>query len=484
MVAAPEKTVTGRPLERFLKNPASAFQADHCVALDGLAPVAWRQCVDSYRAWCRALAQVPANHRHVHLYHQDAVEFLAALLAIWRSGKVAVLPPNCLPATLEELARISPIAIGELPSSLTKATGAPLPEWQAPAPAPALAYEQADRQALLLFTSGSSGEPAKIGKTFRQIENELRTLECTWGDELGDAPVFSTVSHQHIYGLLFRLLWPLCAGRPFSRKALLYWEEVEAAARAFPRSALATSPAHLAHIPELAAPLGLRRIFSSGAPLAPDHASVASARLGTPITEVYGSTETGGIAWKHHSERLWSPFAGVTLRALTHTPGAPPKLQVSGPHLPPGTSHDTQDRVALYAEQKFELLGRADRIAKICGKRISLNRLEQCLEAHEWVREARVLLHPLAQARLAAVVVLNNEGLAFLRQYRKNALNRALRRALADQVEAVALPRFWRYPGALPRNSQGKVTHAALTNLFSETIEGGQEKDSCNTLSF
>lgn len=474
--------MNSRPLERFVKNPASAFRGDHCVALDGLTPVPWHRCVDSYRRWCRALAQAPANHRYVHLYHQDAVEFLAALLAIWRSGKVAVLPPNTLPATLEELARISPTAIGELPSSLTKATGAPMAEDEAPALVPT--DEQADLQALLLFTSGSSGEPVKVGKTFRQIENELRTLERTWGNDLADAPVFATVSHQHIYGLLFRLLWPLCAGRPFSRKALLYWEEVEAAARAFPQSALATSPAHLAHIPHLAAPLGLARIFSSGAPLAPNHASVASARLGSPITEVYGSTETGGIAWKHHSDRLWSPFVGVTLRTLTHVPDAPPCLQVSGSHLPLGVSHDTQDRVVLYAEHKFELLGRADRIAKICGKRISLNRLEQCLETHEWVREARVLRHPLAQARLAAVVVLNDEGLAFLRQYRKNALNRTLRRALADQVEAVALPRFWRYPGALPRNSQGKVTHAELTNLFFETLKEDQEKYSCNTPSF
>ncbi|MCO6705214.1 AMP-dependent synthetase, partial [Streptomyces sp. CHB9.2] len=77
-----------------------------------------------------------------------------------------------------------------------------------------------------LSTSGSSGEPKLIAKQLFQLANEVAALECLWGASLGAATVLGSVSTQHIYGLLFRVLWPLCAGRPFARQALPYTEEL------------------------------------------------------------------------------------------------------------------------------------------------------------------------------------------------------------------------------------------------------------------
>jgi len=65
---------------------------------------------------------------------------------------------------------------------------------------------------LVVFTSGSTGEPVAIEKRLDQLAREVEALEAAFGADAGTATVHGTVSHQHIYGLLFRVLWPLASG--------------------------------------------------------------------------------------------------------------------------------------------------------------------------------------------------------------------------------------------------------------------------------
>ena len=48
----------------------------------------------------------------------------------------------------------------------------------------------------------------------------------------------------------------------------------------------------------------------------------------------------------------------------------------------------------------------------------------------------------------------------------KLAVNRALRGLLSNSIEAVGLPRIWRYLDSLPVNAQGKTTYAELIALL------------------
>ena len=45
----------------------------------------------------------------------------------------------------------------------------------------------------------------------------------------------------------------------------------------------------------------VRAIFSSGGPLLPESSQQAHALLGQSPTEVYGSSETGGVAWRQRA---------------------------------------------------------------------------------------------------------------------------------------------------------------------------------------
>lgn len=441
-------------LRQLLACPADAYPPGHILAYRDAMPITWGEFGIRVGAWQAALET--RKEPQVVLYQRDGLEFMAALLAIWRLGKQALLPANNLPATLTRLQQDSHCFVGEFAGidRVTPVAGArPLVD---------IAPVAGDSIALVLFTSGSGGEPEPVAKSFTQLEAELDTLERFRGAQLADACVTGSVSHQHIYGLLFRLLWPLASGRPFIHRERDYWEELIADAHRHSPVVIVTSPAHLERLSSAPFPAVPCAIFSSGAPLSADAAVTACNQLGQAITEVYGSTETGGIAWREQTHGGdWHCLPGVGV--AVDTDGL---LQVKSPHLPNREAFITADQARI-TNAGFHLLGRADRIAKVGGKRISLTAVERLIGQHPFVREVRVTALPERDNRLGAVVILNADGCKFLQDCGKKALNAQLKQGLDQALERIAIPRYWRYPPDMPQNSQGKVTQAALQALFA-----------------
>jgi acyl-CoA synthetase (AMP-forming)/AMP-acid ligase II len=411
----------------------------------------------------------------VALHHEDSLEFAAALVGAWLAGKTVWLAADVLPATCAALAGRVDAFWGDFPAACAPQAPADadaahaadaVAAWHAPAP---------DFPALVVFTSGTTGTPVPIPKRLVQLTSELEALEAQFGAALGDADVVATVSHQHIYGLLFRILWPLAAGRPLHAARHEFPETLAPALAARPAVLLA-SPAHLKRLPGhldwRGAAANLRAVFSSGGMLEPAAAHHAAALLGTVPIEVYGSSETGGIAWRRRAgdaDAGWTPLPGVAWRA-----GADGLLAVRSPHTGTDAWQTLADRVEATGGGRFLLRGRADRIVKIEEKRISLDAIEAALLAGGLAREARVLAAPDAgQGRqvLAAFVVPSDAGRAVLAQDGKRALNARLRAQLASGLEAVALPRRWRYLDALPVDARGKTTAAQLLALLDPAPE-------------
>lgn len=389
----------------------------------------------------------------IHL--EDAGELAIALLGAWRAGVTVVLPADLQPANRSRLAHQADLWLTDQDGDarISDLTAEPLEG----------AKLDLDQCRLLLCTSGSSGEPKLIDKRLRQLSNEVELLEDCWGADLGDACVIASVAAQHIYGLLFRVLWPLCAGRPFLRRALPFSEDIQLASRQHPSFYWVASPALLKRMGDnldWPALRSVRRVFSSGGPLDADAAQRLQERLGQLPTEIYGSSETGGIAWRQGGSS-WQPFPGVKLSVNPH--GA---LSVASPCLPPGQVEQTADAVRVDAEGRFELLGRLDRIVKLEEKRIALPMLEAALATHPFVDEARVGVITENRAYLAALVALSDAGLHALRNGGRRALTETLRTHLSNHCEALALPRRWRLVSQLPCNSQGKLPYAQLDELL------------------
>ena len=443
--------------------------ATHAVAQLATGVVTHAQWVRQVQAWCAALQQVPGQD--VALYLDEPLAFAAALWGAWHAGKTPVLLSDTQPQTLAQLLPQVAACVGQLPGAITPEQGAAVVD--------AVVLQPLDmaRSRVVLFTSGSTGMPERIEKHLAQLDAEVHALQSVFGADLAqpDVQVLATVSHHHIYGLLFRLLWPLSVGRVLGMQCARYPEELVQQLQAAPASLLVSSPALLGRLPEqldwAAATAGLRGVFSSGGPLAAEASAHAQRLLGHSPTEVFGSSETGGIAWRRRAEQgdTWQTLPGVALRVLDS--GC---LAVQSPHLPQASAWwETADRVEASSDgRSFVLLGRADRVVKIAEKRISLTAMERCLQAHDWVQQARavVLEGNGTTARVGMVVELADTGRQALQQQGRRAVGQVLRTLLESTVERVALPRSWRYVAQMPVNAQSKTTQQSLLALFNPVV--------------
>ena len=427
----------------------------------------WERLARRRLAWS-ALMGAPGDT--VALYLSDGFEFAAALLGAWSLGVGVVLPGDDAPETLRALqAHSRRLFIGD--------ASAPADGPESPAAGRALAGASVAMPAVpvVVFTSGSTGQSAAVPKPLRCIEAELAALETAFGESVEGAGILSTVSHQHYYGLLFKILWPLSASRPFWARQLRLPEEIAAAAARTGRCALVSSPALLKRIGGspaavealLPARASLAAVFSSGGPLPWDAVLRSRAALGQTPIEVYGSSETGGVAWRERWVETdpWAPLPGVETEV--DQDGV---LTLRSAHLPTREWTRTDD-LAAPAEGGFHLLGRVDRIVKVEEKRVSLAALESRLAAHPSVAEAHVLLLKGARELLGAVVRLKEP--APLEPSARRAVSERLRRHLQDQSDLTGLPRRWRFVDSMPADSMGKATRAALEALFvdGEAIE-------------
>ncbi|NKJ47909.1 AMP-dependent synthetase [Burkholderia sp. SG-MS1] len=417
-------------------------------------------------AWI-AQVRTQAAHRYA-LCIDDPFDFACALFALFACGKEPIIPANATPGYLADLADAYDALL----------TDADLPPFARQAGADASATfgtgHRIDPHApLTLYTSGSSGSPKPIRKTLAQFDAEVHTLELQWGAVVGDATMLASVPHHHIYGLLFRVLWPLAAGRAFDRATSIEPLHLQSRIEQCGATVVVSTPAQLSRWPALPGFASLapapRAFFSSGGPLAPDAAQHYATAYGSAPLEIYGSTETGGIAWRRQDRTdAWQPVSRIEIRR--DEDGA---LNVRSPHLGHAGWHRTDDQIACDEHGRFRLQGRLDRVLKLDGKRVSLPELEARLALHPYVAQAALV--PLAGAsreRVGALVALTEAGSAALRDEGRVLLARTLRRHLAGYFDVVVLPRHWRFRLNLPFDARGKLPVSAVAAAFGATAEG------------
>ncbi|WP_410498071.1 AMP-binding protein [Chitinibacter sp. S2-10] len=424
---------------------------------------------DEFATHVAALAHTLAaqSETQLSLFCRDVYWFAVALFAAWQADKVVHLPGD------EAHIHTTP---GTLRLSDDEAWGLLITDLTVAAPAGhcyALQKLKPDTHALMIYTSGSSGEPKAIRKTLAQLLAEVKALETLFGQAMSDSLILATVSQQHLYGLLFRVIWPIAFGRVFAAETAFFPEQLFALSQNARKVCWVASPAHYKrlgnHLPWTEIKPQLSALFSSAGVLATEVAARISAHSGLAINEIFGSSETGGVAWRQQSieeSADWQPLPDVELRG--HESGA---LEIRSAHLPDHEWHIMDDAANIAADGSFTLLGRLDRIAKIEEKRIALATVEQALQHLPEVDEAAVFaVDENGRQSLNAVLVLNEAGAALHAQLGKAGFVALLKKQLHGKIERIALPRRWRFVAALPVNTQGKIPHAALLALFNERL--------------
>ena len=332
---------------------------------------------------------------------------------------------------------------------------------------------QADATALVLFTSGSTGDKKRIDKPFFALFEEVKNLQRQFGAQVDGLPRRSTVSHFHIYGFLFNIFWPLHFGHHLCAPSTFYWEQI--LIEDDQGACIVSSPAHLRLLCGIAQthPFAWSKsiIFSSGGPLDKNISLEIQRTIGIAPIEIFGSTETGGIAMRQQAPANavpFMPFFNVQLRR--NDKGG---MEVASPWVGHTDKWiETGDRIELTDNGAFFIQGRYDTIVKIAGKRVSLTEMEKTCRDMPEIEEVRIIQYQdeLRESRgvLAAIVVLSAD-IEIPQNAAKRKLVQQFKTRLKRRFDLVTLPRYWRFVAALPHNQQGKVTR----QLLEETVRDG-----------
>lgn len=477
-------------------------------AADPDTPLAWRAGQPlsrrRYLADLAALAaRLPARGPVLAL-SIDRYRFALALGAAVQRGQYSLLPPNHTTDMVERLKRLHPQAYALVdpdapqvalprvayadPDAPAGAGGAAVAATATAADAaavtgargvgpvrtlgdagdePVMPLLGADTVVAEVLTSGSTGEPTRHAKRWgllvENIGAEAERVAASLGldpQRSGDAPplagvtLVGTVPAHHMYGFESTVLLALLGGAAFAAERPFFPADIVQVLVSVPRPrVLVTTPFHLKTL--LDAGLALPPVdltVCATAPLSPQLATRAEAALGGPLMEIYGCTEAGQVATRRTTAGPeWTCFRGLQMS------GDGAESVVSGGHVPEPTP--LADVLEVLSPTRFRLLGRANDLINVAGKRSSISHLNYHLNSIEGVQDGAFWLPPAegeAVVRLVAFVVA--PGLA-----RERLLSE-----LRLRVDPAFLPRRIVMLGELPRDPTGKLPASRLALLAGD----------------
>lgn len=245
----------------------------------------------------------------------------------------------------------------------------------------------------IYFTSGSTGESTAALKTKYNIESEIKALTNLL-KKYNIKRVIVTVPFIHIYGSLVGLFYPY-----FNNIDIILKEHFlpnDLVNLIDDNSLIVTTPLYIKALNKITIKKDLSKsvFLSSTAPLELNEAKQFKEKFSSDVLQLFGSTETGGIAYKTNNEALWTPLEGVSISINENN-----ELKVKSPFVSEeifekefkktNSEIQTFDYIEL-RNNKFKLIGRSSQILKIAGKRYSTIQIEHILENEKNIEKALV----------------------------------------------------------------------------------------------
>ncbi len=312
--------------------------------------------------------------------------------------------------------------------------------------------------AFVKVSSGSSGEPAPIHCRASHLladgENILATMKIRPRDRnLGLIPF------GHSYGLGNLVMPLLLQGTPIVAAEEFVLSQIPRWIAQHAITVYPTVPSVLRALAELPGSTKLkplRLVVSAGAVLSPETARAFHRRFAVRVHNLYGSSETGSIAYdrtgaatlsgravgtplqgvavgRHRSGRVW-----VKSRAVVH----------------PGGRFLLPDFGEISARGQLRLLGRALAAANIGGRKVHPAEVEGILRQVPGVTDAWV---GVARGPSRDYLIAGLEGAP---------APHAVDRFLQERLPAWKIPRVLRALRVLPRTARGKIDAPALRTLL------------------
>ena len=425
------------------------------------------------------------------------VEWVLVLLACWRMGAVA-LPcnPQLRRKDLEvRVAGADPkLAVGEARYLGELPDGVPYMDMddvarvldedraqETPAEIEDLGPED---PAAIVFTSGTTGEPRGVLYPQYYLHGQIAQAKNWFGAREGDvawctaSPGWSkSTRNAFIAPWLRGAVAVLHDGRfdPEERLRLIDELGVNVLCQAPTEYRMLASRAELRPLPSL------RRLVSAGEPIEPETIRVFRERMGLPIGDGYGQTETGQVTGMRPGEddpardgSMGRPLPGVEVRVARGSSGDGAsevgELQLRAATSPTffaryldgepfdGEWWPTGDRVREDADGYLWFEGRSDDLILSSGYRIGPFEVESALLTHPAVAEAAAVAAPDPErgSVVRAIVVLRDGSAP------SDGLARELQQHVRAQTAPYKYPRLVEFAESLPKTHSGKVRRAEL----------------------
>lgn len=310
-----------------------------------------------------------------------------------------------------------------------------------------------EKSKILFFTSGSSGFPVGAFKSDANLLLEVQSLKKVLMSREIKRVVVS-VPFVHIYGVLAGLLLPIELDNItlVVKEDFLPYELLEEASHE--DTLVITTPVFikaLGKLPE-AKDLSSSLFISSTAPLALDDVAIFEDKYSSSIVQLFGSTETGGIAYKKGRGTQWNVLSGVDIKRSDD------KLSVTSPFISNyilnteivelKQPYVTEDIVEIQ-ENTFVLVGRSNKLIKIAGKRISAVQIENILEEIPEINKAIVAL-------VYKKELLRSEQITITLEASQKVDKRVIKEKISQYYGIITIPFNLKYVDKINYSAMGK----------------------------
>jgi acyl-[acyl-carrier-protein]-phospholipid O-acyltransferase/long-chain-fatty-acid--[acyl-carrier-protein] ligase len=356
-----------------------------------------------------------------------------------------------------------------------------------------LGFPKSEDPAVVLFTSGSEGDPKAVELTHRNILANIRQMVSVI-DLMESDRFFNALPLFHSFGLTIGLLLPLVRSTfVFLYLSPLHYRVVPSAFYNLDCTVLFGTNTFLNGYARKAHPYdfrSLRYLFAGAEKLQESTANIWMRKFGVRIIEGYGATECSPcvsantpMRSKHGSAGQFLPDIEYRLEPVEGVSDADSgmhnekagRLFVRGPNIMRGYLnlepnakfqtlggwYDTGDIVNVDAEGYVHILGRLKRFAKVSGEMVSLTAVEDVLVSafpKYGLKFAIAVVARPDEGKGEKLIAATNESRLTMDEVR-NAIR-------ARGLSNLAVPREIKVIHEIPRLGTGKINHRELEKII------------------
>ncbi|HPP04519.1 MAG TPA: AMP-binding protein [Spirochaetota bacterium] len=318
-----------------------------------------------------------------------------------------------------------------------------------------------------LYTSGSTGKAKLIPKKFENIYIELKELKKIFNIE-NNWVFYFTPALYHIYGFLFGLALPIYCNatviltQHFTPESIIEFIEKKDI------DIFISIPYYYSifeKIEKINSFKPIKNLISSSAPF-PLELSKIYYENGIKVTEIYGSTETGGIAYRISAiDPEWKLFSYVKIKS--HFNEKEVELFIQSPAISifydTEIGYNTGDIVEFKTNNSFILLGRNTRFSKIAGKRVDLNFIQNKI--------IDILSKEFSITLFSDDIYIfeKDKNIVMLYDIKEDINIEKLKHILKKHLPSYSVPRIF-IKSKIPRNNMNKIDKQEVDKIYNYFI--------------